>query len=55
VHYGLAEIRRQKRAGVLAAAHATHPERFVRKPPQPPQLPTTTWINRPDQPEEEAQ
>jgi len=55
VHYGLAEIRRQKRAGVLAAAHAAHPERFVRKPPQPPQLPTTTWINRPDQPEEEAQ
>jgi putative transposase len=35
--------------------YAAHPERFVRKPPQPPKLPTTAWINRPDQPKEQAQ
>jgi len=55
VHYGLADAVHDKRAGVLDAAYATHPERFVRKPPQPPTLPTTAWINRPDQPEEQAQ
>ena len=55
VHYGLAEVVREKRAGVLDAAYTAHPERFVRKPPQPPKLPTTTWINQPDKPEEEAQ
>jgi putative transposase len=55
VHYGLAEVVREKRARVLDAAYAAHPERFVRKPPQPPKLPTTTWINQPDKPEEEAQ
>ena len=42
VHYGLAEIVRDKRAGVLDTAYATHPERFVRKPPRPPELPTTS-------------
>jgi putative transposase len=55
LHYGLAEAVRDKRAGVLDAAYAAHPERFVRKPPEPPKLPSTTWINRPDQPEEQAQ
>ena len=55
VHHGLADAVRDKRAGVLDAAYAAHPERFVRKPPQPPKLPTTTWINRPDQPEEQTQ
>jgi putative transposase len=55
VHYGLAEIVREKRAGVLDAAYAAHPQRFVRKPPAPPKLPSTAWINRPDQPEEQAQ
>ena len=33
VHYGTAAITRDKRAGVLDAAYAAHPERFVRKPP----------------------
>jgi putative transposase len=28
---------------------ATHPERFVRKPPTPPELPTVAWINKPEQ------
>jgi putative transposase len=55
IHYGLAEAVRDKRAGVLDAAYAEHPERFVRKPPEPPQLPTSSWINPPDHPEEDAQ
>ena len=55
VHYGLAEAIRDKHAGVLDAAYTAHPERFVRKPPEPPQIPETSWINRPDQPEENAQ
>jgi len=55
VHYGTADAIRDKRAGVLAQAYAAHPERFVRKHPQPPKLPTTAWINQPDQTEEQAQ
>ncbi len=47
VHYGRAELVRAQRADVLSAAYATHPERFVRKPPQPPALPTAVWINQP--------
>jgi hypothetical protein len=55
IHYGLAEAVRDKRAGVLDAAYAQHPERFVRKPPEPPQLPTSSWINPPDHPGEDTQ
>lgn len=55
VHYGLAKAIRDKRAGVLDAAYAAHPERFVRKPPEPPRFPETSWINRPDQPQESTQ
>jgi len=47
VHYGQAEARRAQRAQVLAAAHAAHPERFVRGVPAPPQLPVAVWINKP--------
>lgn len=47
VHYGQAEAVWRERAKVLAAACAAHPERFVRGTPQPPELPTTAWINRP--------
>jgi putative transposase len=47
VHYGRAELVRARRADVLSAAYAEHPERFVRKPPQPPALPTAVWINEP--------
>ena len=54
VHYGLAEAIRDKRAGVLNTAYTAHPERFVRKAPEPPKLPDTSWINRPDQPEEDT-
>ena len=34
-------------AAVLDAAYQRHPERFVRKPPTPPELPTAAWINKP--------
>lgn len=47
VHSGRAEKLRERRAHVLAAAYAAHPERFVRGVPQPPELPTAAWINRP--------
>lgn len=49
IHYGRASWRRATRARVLADAYAAHPERFVRKPPEPPRLPEAAWINRPTQ------
>ena len=47
VHDGLAETKRAARAAVLATAYAATPERFVRRPPTPPALPTAAWINPP--------
>jgi putative transposase len=47
VHYGRADVVRERRAQVLAAAYAAHPERFVTKPPTPPAIPTAVWINAP--------
>jgi putative transposase len=47
VHYGRAELMRAQRAQVLNGAYTQHPERFVRKPPEPPALPTAVWINQP--------
>ena len=47
VHYGRAEAASAARSVVLDAAYAAHPERFVRRPPTPPALPTATWINPP--------
>jgi len=47
VHYGQAQAAYDARCQVLAAAHAAHPERFVRQAPRPPQLPTAAWINPP--------
>jgi len=47
VHYGQAETVLQKRQQVLAAAYAAHPERFVKHPPVPAQLPVAVWINPP--------
>ncbi|MGB8255086.1 MAG: IS3 family transposase, partial [Pseudonocardiaceae bacterium] len=55
VHYGTATQIRQQRAIVLTAAYHAHPERFTRKPPEPPALPTGSWINPPDQKEATAQ
>jgi putative transposase len=45
--HGRAATIRAARAEVLTAAYATHPERFVRKHPEPPKLPGTVWINKP--------
>ena len=47
VHHGRAQHRIDERAVVLAAAHAAHPERFVRGVPRPAALPTAVWINKP--------
>jgi putative transposase len=48
VHYGRAEAIRATRAEVLTNAYARHPERFVGKHPEPPELPGAVWINKPD-------
>jgi len=48
VHHGRVEQVRQTRAEVLSAAYARNPERFIRKPPEPPAIPTTVWINEPE-------
>ena len=47
VHDGRASTVRDARQRVLSAAYVAHPERFVRKPPQPPLLPHAVWINPP--------
>lgn len=47
VHYGRMEGVYQARAQVLTAAYHRHPERFVRRAPTPPVIPTTVWINPP--------
>lgn len=47
VHYGRAEAVQAVRADVLAAAYERHPERFVRKHPEPRPLPEAAWINKP--------
>ena len=47
VHYGLASAVRENRQVALNAAYAAHPERFVRRPPTPPQIPKEVWINKP--------
>jgi putative transposase len=49
VHFGMAEVVREKRQGVLDAAFETMPGRF-RRPPQAPRIPEVTWINRPEEP-----
>jgi putative transposase len=47
VHHGLAPRITAAREQTLLAAYARHPERFVRKLPQPPILPSAAWINPP--------
>ena len=47
IHYGYAEEILMARRETLQGAYAAHPERFVRKAPQPPALPTAAWINPP--------
>ena len=48
VHHGLAKQTHAQRAGVLDAAYAATPERFVRRAPTPPPVPVAAWINTPD-------
>jgi putative transposase len=48
VHQGHAGALQAARARVLQAAYARTPERFVRNPPTPPELPSAAWINKPD-------
>lgn len=48
VHYGKAEQTIAKREGVLWAAYAAHPQRFVRHAPRHEPLPEAVWINRPE-------
>ncbi len=47
VHYGQAETIHAARQITLNTAFAAHPERFVKKPPTPPEKPTAVWINPP--------
>jgi putative transposase len=54
VHHGLAKQTHAARRDVLNAAYAATPERFVRRPPVPPALPTSAWINKPDSQETRA-
>ena len=49
VHRGRGEAVRAARQAVLADAYVAHPERFVRKHPEPPKLPTAVWINPPEE------
>ena len=42
-------------ADPLTAAYAAHPERFVRKPPEPPEIPSAAWINPPTETQEATQ
>jgi putative transposase len=55
VHHGRASQVISARATVLDGAFTAHPERFVRKPPQPPVLPEAVWINKPVDPKEPPQ
>jgi transposase InsO family protein len=47
VHHGLATKITSARQETLLDAYSRHPERFVRKAPQPPALPAAAWINPP--------
>ena len=47
VHHGHANEIHAERQRILNAAYAVTPERFVRRPPTPPELPTAAWINKP--------
>lgn len=54
VHSGQAKTVHASRATVLTTAHALHSNRF-RRPPLPPRLPGSAWINKPAQSEAAAQ
>ena len=47
VHYGETAAVLAQRREILAAAYQQHPERFVRRAPQPAEPPNAVWINPP--------
>ncbi|MHB1733997.1 MAG: hypothetical protein ACYCU8_11235 [Ferrimicrobium acidiphilum] len=47
VHNGYGEVTRSARAHVLRRTYRDHPQRFVNKIPEPPELAKAVWINRP--------
>lgn len=47
IHYGQAGTIHAARADTLTTAYQRHPERFVRKHPEPAPLPAAAWINKP--------
>jgi len=47
LHHGTATEIRAERARTLNAAYAANPDRFRRRQPTPPKLPTAAWINDP--------
>src|SRR5271167_394614 len=49
VHYGQADEVYAARQKILERAFHSNPERFVKKPPEPPLKPTAAWINPPTQ------
>jgi putative transposase len=49
VHHGHAQERLEQRQVILDAAYAAHPERFVHGKPNVQQLPTASYINRPQE------
>lgn len=55
VHYGLADEVSQARLETLQQAYRQHPQRFVRKAPEPPKLPEAVWINPPEAPSKTLQ
>jgi putative transposase len=54
VHHGRAGAVRDARFTILSSAYELHPERFVRKHPEPPSLPGAVWINKPTESEENS-
>jgi putative transposase len=55
VHGGRASEFHTARTITRSEAYADHPERFVRRPPTPPDLPTAAWINPPSKKEVSTQ
>ena len=47
VHYGQTDAIHAARQNTLDRAFRNNPERFVNKPPTPPDKPTAAWINPP--------
>jgi putative transposase len=54
LHHGRADAVRAERQLVLDAAYARTPDRFVRRAPAAPPVPTAAWINKPTPTEEAA-